>query len=127
MMTVLIAVAIWLGGGFLLALFLGALLSFSERNEADELQMISSWQMSRGGSQEAKGVPVVGADQVARPQTAAYAPMGTLVSPAPFAGLHLSPSDRQVGAERLAQRFTPVERMHMLPQHRGVSPCANPQ
>ena len=84
-MTVLIAVAIWLGGGFLLALFLGAVFSFSERNEADELQMISSWQMTpRRGSQEAKGVPVVDADQAARPQTAAYAPMGQLVSPAPF-------------------------------------------
>jgi hypothetical protein len=126
-MTVLIAVAIWLGGGFLLALFLGAVLSFSERNEADELQIISSWQMTRRGSQEAKGVPAVGADEAAHPQTAVHAPMGTLVPPAPFAELHLSPSDRQVGSARLALRFTPVERMHMLPHHRGVSPCANPQ
>ncbi len=52
-MTVLIAVAIWLGGGFLLALLLGAVLSLSGQNEAAELEMISSLQITRRESHEA--------------------------------------------------------------------------
>src|SRR6516162_8743895 len=126
-MTVLVAVAIWLGGGLLLALFLGAVLSFSEQNEAAELEIISSRPMTRREGQEMKSVLVAEAEQAAQSQGAACAPLGTLTPPAPLAELHLSASDRQVGAERLAPRFTPVQCMQMLPQHGEVSPCANPQ
>ena len=53
-MTILIAVAIWLGGGFLFALLLGAVLSFSGQSEAAELEMIHSLQMTGRESHEAK-------------------------------------------------------------------------
>ena len=53
-MTILIALGIWLGGGFLLALLLGAVLSFSEQHELAELEMISSWHATRLKPQQVK-------------------------------------------------------------------------
>jgi hypothetical protein len=57
-MTVLIALATWLGGAFLLALLLGAFLSFSEQNEAAELDILFNWQMTRMGSHEVTRAPL---------------------------------------------------------------------
>jgi hypothetical protein len=50
-MSVLIALGIWLDGGFLLALLLGAVLRFSQQNEREELRMIWHWQQARLNAQ----------------------------------------------------------------------------
>jgi hypothetical protein len=92
-MTVLISLATWLGGGFLLALLLGAVLSFSEQNEAAELEILLSWEMTRMRSHEVTRAPLVEAEQNAGWRGAGHVPAGTLVPPDSFAELHSGASD----------------------------------
>jgi hypothetical protein len=91
-MTVLIALATWLGGAFLLALLLGAFLSFSEQNEAAELDILFNWQMTRMGSHEVTRAPLPEAGQNARWRGPVHVPVSS-APPMPVAGLSSRASD----------------------------------